>query len=159
MSCVENRIVRRDVKALHRWLTSLHFGYACDFHQNCVRAQSKLNLTNTIDAGPPTSSVQALPPTSPAEFSVSWSGDDPNGSGIATYDVYVSEDGGPFVLWQAAVTATMATYTGIAEVSYGFYSVATDQVGYRQPTPAVAQASTKVEAQTDFFVYLPMVIK
>jgi hypothetical protein len=53
----------------------------------------------------------------------------------------------------------MITYTSLGDLSYGFYSVATDRVGYRQPTPAVAQATTKVEAQTDFFVYLPMVIK
>ena len=53
---------------------------------------------NTIDAGPPTSSVAPLPAieNSPS-FTVSWSGqDDAGGSGIATYDVYVSDNGGPF---------------------------------------------------------------
>jgi hypothetical protein len=53
----------------------------------------------------------------------------------------------------------MATYNGVVDLTYGFYSVATDQVGYRQPTPAGAQAITKVEAKTDFFIYLPIVIK
>jgi len=115
--------------------------------------------TNTIDTGPPTSTVEALPATSRAQFEVSWTGDDPNGSGIASYDIYVSEEGGPFILWQQAVTATMATFTGVVDLSYGFYSVATDQVGYRQPTPAGAQAVTKVEAQTDYYIYLPMIIR
>ena len=50
----------------------------------------------TIDAGPPTSSVAPLPATeTTASFTVSWSGqDDPGGSGIAFYNVYVSDDGG-----------------------------------------------------------------
>jgi len=115
--------------------------------------------TNSIDADAPTSTVEALPANSPEEFTVSWSGADPNGSGIATYDIYVSEDGGPFILWQEAVTTTMTTYTGIIDLSYGFYSVATDYVGYRQPTPAGAQASTKIGSQTDFYIYLPLIVK
>jgi hypothetical protein len=53
----------------------------------------------------------------------------------------------------------MATFTGVVDLSYGFYSVATDRVGYRQPTPAGAQAITKVEAQTDFYINLPVFIK
>ena len=50
----------------------------------------------TIDAGAPTSSVAALPATEDSTtFTVSWSGqDDAGGSGIASYDVYVSDNGG-----------------------------------------------------------------
>ena len=54
-------------------------------------------IVNTIDASPPTSSVTALPSTTPTpSFTVSWSGSDGAGPGIADYNVYVSDDGGPF---------------------------------------------------------------
>ena len=100
----------------------------------------------TIDAGPPTSSVAALPPqeTTPS-FTVSWSGsDDAGGSGIATFDVFVSTDGGPFVPFETETTATSATFNGAVGHTYGFYSVATDNVGNREATPTSAQASTNV---------------
>ena len=104
---------------------------------------------NTIDAGPPTSSVGPLPPEETStSFTVTWSGqDDPGGSGIAFYNVYVSDDGGPFTLWQSDTTATSATYTGVAGQTYGFYSVATDNVGNVQATPTTAQATTLAMTQ------------
>jgi hypothetical protein len=43
-------------------------------------------------------------------------------------------------------THTSATFTGAIGHSYGFYSVATDNVGNIQPKPTTAQATTKVEA-------------
>src|SRR5262249_55321348 len=68
---------------------------------------------NTIDTGPPASSVNPLPAFSPATFTVVWTGqDDANGSGIATYDVYVSDNGGAFTLWQSATSNTSASYSG-----------------------------------------------
>ena len=101
--------------------------------------------TNTIDAGPPTSSVNPLPSTSLPAFTVSWSGqDDPGGSGIASYDVYDSDNGGPFQLWQGATTATSAQFTGVAGHTYAFFSVAIDNVGNVQPTPLAEQAITTV---------------
>src|SRR4051812_33105761 len=49
----------------------------------------------TIDAGKPTSSVTALPPQSPTNFTVTWSGsDDAGGSGVRSYDIHVSDNGG-----------------------------------------------------------------
>jgi Dockerin type I domain len=113
------------------------------FNQNAPISTGQ--IFNTIDAGPPTSSVSALPTFSPATFLVNWSGqDDPSGSGIATYNVYVSDDDGPFTLWQSATTQTSATYTGQDGHTYAFYSVATDNVGNVLPTPSSAQASTTV---------------
>ena len=104
--------------------------------------------TNTLDVGSPTSSVTALAAASPATFMVSWSGaDDAGGSGIATYDIYVSDNGGAFTLFQTATTQTSATFTGQDGHTYGFYSVATDNVGHREPTPAGFQASTTVDGE------------
>ncbi|HQU47265.1 MAG TPA: Ig-like domain-containing protein, partial [Pirellulales bacterium] len=103
-------------------------------------------VTNTIDTGAElTSSVAALPAAESSDtFTVSWSGSDPGGSGIASYDVFVSDNGGAFTAFQTATTATSATFTGVNGHTYGFYSVATDNVGNVQPTPTTAQATTTV---------------
>jgi len=100
----------------------------------------------TIDAGPPTSSVLPLPVQSfnPA-ISVRWAGSD-DGSGVARYSVFVSTDGGGFVPWLTDTTQTQGVYSGAVGHAYAFYSVATDNVGHAQPTPAAAQASTLVVA-------------
>jgi RHS repeat-associated protein len=102
----------------------------------------------TIDAGVPTSSVSALPATQTATgFNVTWSGaDDTNGSGIAGYTIYVSDNGGTFIPWLVGTTATSAVYTGIAGHIYGFFSVAVDNAGNVQATPGSAQASTGVNS-------------
>jgi RHS repeat-associated protein len=100
---------------------------------------------NTVDAGAPASTVSPLAGASPPSFTVNWSGqDDAGGSGIAYYNVYVSDDGGPYTLWQDESTATSAVYNGQNGHNYSFYSVATDNVGNVQPTLAAAQASTTV---------------
>jgi hypothetical protein len=101
---------------------------------------------NTIDAGVPSSSVSTLPPTeTTTSFPVTWSGqDDSGGSGVATFDVYVSDNGGLFTRWQAATTATTANFTGQNQHTYSFYSVATDNVGNIQRTPTTAQATTRI---------------
>jgi len=102
-------------------------------------------ISYTIDAGTPASTVVALPPTEKSpNFTVSWSGSDSSGPGIARYDVYASDNGGPFTAWQSATTQTSATFKGRAGHTYRFYSVATDPLGFVQPTPSAPQATTKV---------------
>lgn len=102
-------------------------------------------IVNTIDIDEPTSTVEALPITSGTSFDVSWTGDDAEGSGIASYDVFVSVDEGEFTLWQDDITETSATYEGEDGKTYSFYSVATDNIGQIQTIPIEAQASTTVE--------------
>jgi RHS repeat-associated protein len=104
------------------------------------------SIFNTLDAGAPTSSINPLPATTTnPNFPVSWSGqDDPGGSGIAFFDVYVSDNGGPFTPFLLGTTATSATYSGSFGHTYGFFSVATDNVGHTQPTPTTAQATTSL---------------
>ena len=110
---------------------------------------------NTIDTTPPTSSVQALPATEPGiAFNVSWSGTDV-GSGIASYSIYVSDNGGAFALWQAAVSVTSATYTGQPGHTYGFYSIATDMVGNTQAPKSSADATTTVSTSAPPFTLAP----
>ncbi len=99
---------------------------------------------NTIDEDEPSSSVGELPTTqSTASFPVSWSGNDPD-SGIATYDVYVSDNNGPDTLWQSATTATSAIFNGQMDHTYRFYSVAVDKVGNGEEAPETLDASTTV---------------
>ncbi|HVX15362.1 MAG TPA: DUF4214 domain-containing protein [Pirellulales bacterium] len=110
-----------------------------------VGTSNVLLNVNTFQNGLPTSSVDALPATSPVSFTVSWSGSDPGGPGIADYDVFVSDNGGPFTALLTATTATSTTFSGVSGHTYGFYSVAIDTAGRSQSTPTAAQATTLVE--------------
>jgi hypothetical protein len=99
---------------------------------------------NTLDVNAPLSSVQALPQTeAQSTFAVAWSGTDV-GSGIASFTVYVSENGGPFTIFQNPTAATSASFTGQPGNSYGFYSIATDGAGNVQAAKTVADTSTTV---------------
>src|SRR5262249_34163075 len=101
---------------------------------------------NTIDAVAPTSSVAPLTAFSPASFTVSWSGQDDNGgSGIDSFDVYVSDNGGNFTLWQSDTIGNSAVFTGVDGHTYSFYSIAFDHAGNAQGIPATAQATTQVD--------------
>jgi hypothetical protein len=100
----------------------------------------------TVTVSPPTSAVNPLPVISSPQFIVSWSGTAGPGLGIAFYDVYVSDNGGPFALWLAQTTATSATYIGQIGHTYAFYSIATDTAGGQQPPPSGVQAITTVLA-------------
>lgn len=95
------------------------------------------------DFTPPVSSIDPLPAESSNVFLVSWDGTD-DLSGIALFDIFVSEDGGPFLPWLTGTTAREAIFTGEVGSTYAFYSVATDSAGNREPTPASAQAETIV---------------
>ena len=103
-------------------------------------------VVNTIDDNTPGSSVAGLPASvDHTDFQVEWSGDDGAGSGVAAYDVYVSEDGGAWGVWLEDTTETAGTYAGQNGRSYAFYSVATDYLGHRQAAPVGADATTTVE--------------
>ncbi len=99
------------------------------------------------DTTAPTSSVAALPQfETTSSFTVSWSGsDNSGGSGIASYDVYVSDNSGSFTIFQSDTTQTSAVFTGLDGHDYGFYSVATDNANNVQTSSGVAQATTTVK--------------
>ena len=99
-----------------------------------------------VDNTPPSSSVSPLPSyEASGSFTVAWSGnDDANGSGIAIYDIYVSDDGGPYTAWLSGTTLTSATYAGQDYHTYRFYSEATDNAGNVQAAKSTADASTTV---------------
>jgi Ca2+-binding RTX toxin-like protein len=106
-------------------------------------------VSNAIDAQPPTSSVNSLPETtSNSNFRVSWSGED-TGSGVRSYDVYVSTNNQPFEPWKTQTEATSATFSGSAGNTYRFYSVARDNVGLTESIPEEEQATVRVVNSPD----------
>ena len=71
--------------------------------------------------------------------------DDTGGSGVASYDVYVSRDNGPRELLVSRTTATQYEFTGgVSGSTYSFISIARDNVGNVEPMPLVADTETLV---------------
>ncbi|WP_162052193.1 CARDB domain-containing protein [Gloeothece verrucosa] len=103
-------------------------------------------IFNTLDAGKPSSTLNPLPTSvAPGEFVVSWSGgDDNNGSGIAYYTVYVSDNGSAFTPWLTQTTLTEASYIGEVGHTYAFKVVATDNAGNTQEIPPNPGATTQI---------------
>lgn len=105
---------------------------------------------NTIDVGVPASEVNDLPAEVPPEFAVSWSGDDDaGGAGIVSYDIYVSDNGGPFGVWLGATTLTEETFSGENGHTYAFYSIARDGVGHVEDAPEESDATTFIAGPTN----------
>jgi RHS repeat-associated protein len=98
---------------------------------------------NTIDAGVPTSHVNPLPPiVNDSSIIVSWTGEDEtNGSGIAYFDVYVSDNNGTYMAWLVKSTLTEETFYGEPDHTYSFYSIAIDNVGHAETAPEEPDAT------------------
>jgi len=99
----------------------------------------------TIDAEPPESRVDPLPGQSDLHFLVSWSGtDDPLGSGITGYDIYVSKDMAAYELWLEETSERSAPFHGEAGAVYAFFSQAHDRVGHIETARPTPDAFTQV---------------
>ena len=99
----------------------------------------------SLDTTAPASFVAALPAASFAQVPLSWSGtDESGGSGLAYFDIYVSENEGPFALWLPHTSLGGAIYSGTLGSHYAFYSVATDNAGNHEAPPASPDAETAV---------------
>lgn len=85
---------------------------------------------NTIDAVAPTSRLNNLPANSNNPVLLNWSGqDDPNGCGLKSYTLYVSDDGVNFSILRSGITRTDTTFYGAPNKHYFFFILATDSVG------------------------------
>lgn len=81
---------------------------------------------NTIDTLAPTSQVSSnVSIINDTTFTITWSGSDAH-AGVNVYDIYVSENDGPFIKLFQATSKTTATLTGVIGNKYEFYSIATD---------------------------------
>lgn len=99
---------------------------------------------NTIDNTNPMSQMSALPMAeTSANFKVAWSGTDV-GSGVKDFNIYVSDDSGPFVPFLTNTTETSATFPGVIGHSYGFFSQARDLVGNVEVLKTKAEAKTTI---------------
>ncbi len=99
---------------------------------------------NTIDNSTPVSRVTTLDASQPSiVFNVKWSGTD-TGSGIDTYTIYVSENGGAFTIWRDGTTDAAALFVGQPGKTYSFYSVARDKAGNIESAKTTAEATTTV---------------
>lgn len=99
---------------------------------------------NTIDADPPVSRVNALDAyITSKNIKVTWSGTDV-GSGLASYDIYVSTNGGPWKSWLLGTTNTSALFAGGVRTNYAFCSAARDSAGN------VELLRSQPDAQTTF---------
>jgi len=99
-------------------------------------------VIHTIDAAAPTSAFDALPSDQRWPLILlSWQGgDDPGGSGLDTYSLYVSEAGAPVHLYQAGLAESTAVFTGGYNRSYDFYVCGRDNTGNLEamlPTPGL----------------------
>jgi parallel beta-helix repeat protein len=105
-------------------------------------------VANTLDADAPTSAVLPLPPTSDARFQISWAGFDPaDGSGLQSYDVWVSEDFGSSRPLLTGTTETRMEFVGDPGKTYQFYSRARDNAGNIEPIPTQPDAETSINVR------------
>ncbi|HEX7183823.1 MAG TPA: SBBP repeat-containing protein [Thermoanaerobaculia bacterium] len=96
--------------------------------------------SNRLDMEPPMSQVGPIEsPQCGPEVAVQWSGSD-TGSGVLDYAIYVSEDGGIFEPWLWHIQQTSEMFLGTYGHTYAFSSIARDQTGNRERTPASADA-------------------
>ncbi len=100
-------------------------------------------VSNTLDATAPTSSVMALPSNEAPQFTLQWGGANV-GSGIADYNIYYSEDNGPWLPFLLNTAKTAAVFNGVIGDTYSFYSVAIDNVGNIEAAPVTANTSTTI---------------
>lgn len=107
-----------------------------------------IHIESTADLTPPSSAVDSLPATTTlAQFTVTWSGsDNAGGSGIATYSVFVSENGGDYAPFVLNTVNTSALFNGQVGHLYRFYSTATDNASNVETAPGVPDAETTVVA-------------
>ena len=105
-------------------------------------------IFNTLDVDAPSSAVTVLPSfTLDPAITVTWTGEDaPGGSALAAFNIYVSDDGGPFLPWLEGTQLTEAVFTLEIGHTYAFYSVAADYAGNVEPAPPTPDAIIKFGA-------------
>ena len=112
-----------------------------------VEAYGPPEASTTVDAEPPSTTVDPLPAhTTDATFVVSWTGDD-DGSGIDYYDVRYRLDEGAWGYWQRQTLATSATFNALQDGVYDFEARAVDELGHVEDFEGAAEASITVDTE------------
>ncbi len=101
-------------------------------------------VIHTLDSSGPISGIGALPSwVSSRMIPLNLSGSDAGGSGIQFYDIYVSDNGGPYTYW-LTTSETSVVFWGECGHVYAFYSVALDYVGNMEEPPALPDVVIEV---------------
>lgn len=100
---------------------------------------------NRIDTTPPTSRVELGSRACSGAIALRWSGSD-EGAGIDTYDVLVSENGGPVTVWRHGTPEESGVFSGSPGNTYAFYSVARDRAGNVEEAPPAADVAVPPSA-------------
>ena len=90
-----------------------------------------------------------MPAFTHSPASLSWSGVDPGGSGIANYDVQSRDGAGVWTDWQLASTASGAAFNGMPGHTYSFRSRARDNVSNLEAYPG-----DDGDAYTTFYTWM-----
>jgi hypothetical protein len=105
---------------------------------------------NTIDAFPPVSSVNGYSASNDT-IQLHWSGaDDPGGTGVREYDIYVSENGAPFTSYWTQTTDTAGTFIGTIGNQYRFFVLATDTVGNKERLKTAGEITVSLQPPLPF---------
>jgi hypothetical protein len=103
-------------------------------------------IFNTLDGDAPSSTVASLPATVfGPKFTIQVSSGDGAGSGVQAVDIYVSDNGGPFTLFMNDFTGSSVSFRGVDGHTYGFATIAKDNVGRTESLPSVADTFTTVD--------------
>jgi PKD repeat protein len=105
---------------------------------------------NKLDLDKPQSQVYPLNETIDSHFPLAWTGSD-NGSGIASYTIYVMENDTALRPWKLNTPLNTAEFIGNVGSKYKFYSVATDNVSLFEDSPAQYDASTHITVNVEEF--------
>ena len=105
---------------------------ARDQAYNVEPLHANADTQTTVEALPPIVRVEPLPAYSPGlnGITVHWSGDDPGGSGIRSYDVQYRDGAtGVWTDWLQGVSHTAENFSGLMGHTYYFRVRATDNAG------------------------------
>lgn len=120
-------------------LSSDHTGDTTSAYANIVFDANDTVPTNraknTIDALPPTTHLTNFTQTAnPSVVQLHWHGnDDPGGSGIATYSLYLSINGRPYALYRSGISDSAFLFTGVRDTVYCFFVGGIDSVNNKEP--------------------------
>jgi len=105
---------------------------------------------NVVDAVAPVSEMQASSVSAEIDSTnipLSWTAqDDPGGCGIGGYNLYVSEDNGPFEKTFGGWQDTFLLYGAERGHTYRFFVQAADRVGNNEPLKNAAEVTVRVKS-------------
>jgi parallel beta-helix repeat protein len=106
---------------------------------------------NTIDAEIPESEITNIAHLKPPYIKIDWMGqDDSAGSGIKSFSLFASGNGGPYSLWLNDTLCTEGIFTAEEFSRYDFYSEVIDSVGHKEPMPMEPDTSIQPMAFYEF---------